>query len=135
MTQHEKVLVLDFGGQYNQLIARRVRDLNVYCLLYTSAKSAWFVNVTFAIKFSWKWFYVIFIPAITVYALPFTYVYDFRITFMSAYAYNKYAHKRKYTFYKGKNMEEYLEMISVPAIAVIAVSYTHLDVYKRQNHR
>ncbi len=29
--QHEKVLVLDFGGQYNQLIARRVRDLNVYC--------------------------------------------------------------------------------------------------------
>ncbi len=29
--QHERVLVLDFGGQYNQLIARRVRDLKVYC--------------------------------------------------------------------------------------------------------
>lgn len=28
--QHELVLVLDFGGQYNQLIARRVRELNVF---------------------------------------------------------------------------------------------------------
>ncbi len=31
--KHERVLVLDFGGQYNQLIARRVRDLGVYCEL------------------------------------------------------------------------------------------------------
>ena len=34
--ENEKVLVLDFGGQYNQLIARRVRDLNVYCEMHPS---------------------------------------------------------------------------------------------------
>ncbi|MBU1024100.1 GMP synthase (glutamine-hydrolyzing), partial [bacterium] len=27
----EKVLILDFGAQYNQLIARRVREAKVYC--------------------------------------------------------------------------------------------------------
>lgn len=29
--RNETVIVLDFGGQYNQLIARRVRECNVYC--------------------------------------------------------------------------------------------------------
>lgn len=31
MENKERVIVLDFGGQYNQLIARRVRECNVYC--------------------------------------------------------------------------------------------------------
>lgn len=31
MSKKEMVLILDFGGQYNQLIARRVREANVYC--------------------------------------------------------------------------------------------------------
>ncbi|MCH5146768.1 MAG: glutamine-hydrolyzing GMP synthase [Clostridiales bacterium] len=33
---HQKVLILDFGGQYNQLIARRVRELGVFCDLLPS---------------------------------------------------------------------------------------------------
>ncbi len=31
MIKNEAVLILDFGGQYSQLIARRVRDCNVFC--------------------------------------------------------------------------------------------------------
>ena len=33
---HQKVLILDFGGQYNQLIARRVREQGVFCDLKSS---------------------------------------------------------------------------------------------------
>ncbi len=31
---HDKVLILDFGSQYTQLIARRVRELNIYCEIH-----------------------------------------------------------------------------------------------------
>lgn len=33
--KRELVIVLDFGGQYNQLVARRVRECNVYCGIYS----------------------------------------------------------------------------------------------------
>ncbi len=33
MAQHSTIVILDFGAQYTQLIARRVRELNVYCVI------------------------------------------------------------------------------------------------------
>ena len=33
--ENELIIVIDFGGQYNQLVARRVREANVYCEIYS----------------------------------------------------------------------------------------------------
>jgi GMP synthase (glutamine-hydrolysing) len=41
---HQKILILDFGAQYTQLIARRVREANVYCELHPYDVSDSFVR-------------------------------------------------------------------------------------------
>jgi GMP synthase (glutamine-hydrolysing) len=42
--QHEKILILDFGAQYTQLIARRVREARVYCEIHPGDVSSEFVR-------------------------------------------------------------------------------------------
>ena len=43
--KQELVIVLDFGAQYNQLIARRVRECKVYCEIMPSSTPARIVRV------------------------------------------------------------------------------------------
>ena len=33
-TAHDRLLIIDFGSQVTQLIARRLRELNVYCEIH-----------------------------------------------------------------------------------------------------
>jgi GMP synthase (glutamine-hydrolysing) len=41
---HDKILILDFGSQYTQLIARRVREASVYCELHPNDVSEQFIR-------------------------------------------------------------------------------------------
>ena len=44
MTMHDKILILDFGSQVTQLIARRVREAHVYCEIYPNDVSDDFIR-------------------------------------------------------------------------------------------
>ena len=46
MSKHQKILILDFGAQYTQLIARRVREAKVYCEIHP-----WDVDDAFVRRF------------------------------------------------------------------------------------
>ena len=44
MTTHSKILILDFGSEVTQLIARRVREAHVYCEIHPCDVSDEFVR-------------------------------------------------------------------------------------------
>ena len=48
MTQHQRLLIIDFGSQVTQLIARRLRELNIYCEIHPYQK----VTDTFLAEFA-----------------------------------------------------------------------------------
>ena len=50
MTQHQRLLIIDFGSQVTQLIARRLRELNIYCEIHPFQK----VTDAFLAKFAPK---------------------------------------------------------------------------------
>jgi GMP synthase (glutamine-hydrolysing) len=41
---HDKILILDFGSQVTQLIARRIREAHVYCEIHPNDVSAEFIR-------------------------------------------------------------------------------------------
>lgn len=49
---HEKLIILDFGSQYTQLIARRVREQHVYCEIYPYNKPPKFNSTVKGVIFS-----------------------------------------------------------------------------------
>ena len=49
-TSHDRLLIIDFGSQVTQLIARRLRELNVYCEIHPYQK----VTDTFLTEFAPK---------------------------------------------------------------------------------
>ncbi|WP_202905290.1 hypothetical protein [Francisella tularensis] len=40
---NHKILILDFGSQYTQLIARRVREVGVFCEIFPHDVAAWLI--------------------------------------------------------------------------------------------
>ena len=57
--EKDLILILDFGSQYTQLIARRVRELNVYCEIFPYDASIKKINCASFSKSSIDGFYYV----------------------------------------------------------------------------
>ena len=82
----EKIIILDFGSQTTQLIARRVRELNTYCEIvpynkFTTDNLAFLLRISYIFQFTQETVWSIHVNQISVQLIFENFIYCFRFTF------------------------------------------------------